>query len=108
MTNKIIINNEVFSTESHYTPPYSFGQNGCKPITLRINILTETIYCNRREFKDYDEIYNFLKEKDKSGKWLSHYHNLYDEFDDIYLNNMLKNVRRRYKIFLSKYDFSKN
>lgn len=108
MTTKILINNQVYSTETHYCPPYSHGHNGYKPLSLRINVLTETIYCNSREFKNYDELYNFLKEKDKSGRWLKHYHNFLGEFDDTYLNNMINNVRRRYKIFLSKYDFPQN
>jgi|LakMenE01Jun11ns_1017448.scaffolds.fasta_scaffold9918972_2 hypothetical protein len=108
MTTKILINNQVYSTETHYCPPYSHGQNGYKPLSLRINVLTETIYCNSREFKNYDELYNFLKEKDKSGRWLKNYHNFLGDEDGTYLDNMFFNLRRRYKIFLSKYDFSQN
>ena len=108
MNKKILINDTLYSCESYYCPPYSHGQNGYKPLSLRININTETIHCNSKEFKNYDELYNFIKEKDKSGRWLKHYHNFLGEFDDTYLNNMINNVKKRYKIFLSKYDFPQN
>jgi hypothetical protein len=107
MNKKILINDTLYSCESHYCPPYHNHGRKDNAITLRINITNETIYCGRREFNNYDELYNFLKEKDISQGWFKHYHNLYG-VDDIYLNNMLNNVKRRYKIFLSKYDFPQN
>jgi hypothetical protein len=108
MTTKILINNQVYSTETHYCPPYHNHGRKDNAITLRINITNETIYCGRREFNNYDELYNFLKEKDISQGWFKHYHNFLGDEDGTYLDNMLNNVRRRYKIFLSKYDFSQN
>lgn len=86
-------------------------------ISVRINLLTETLFIiewgvgevrtyNEQKgqmVKNYEELYQVLKLKDKSGKWLTHYHNLLHYEDGKYLDNMLLSIRRRYNKRFDKY-----
>lgn len=86
-------------------------------VSLRINIVTEEIFGiewgigevkkyndDRGELlKNYDEVYNYVKTRDKLGKWLTHYHNFFNHEDGTYLDNMLLSLRNRYKKPFNRY-----
>ena len=89
---------------TYYCPPYQKHRQFHNNIRLRINIQNETIYHNDIQFENYTHLYNYLKDNDKSEKWLSYYYGFLYDTEDIYLNNMIINLRKRYNITLDKYE----